>query len=575
MTTQRRHPVTSIIVLAAVLVAASLLVAHVATPGAHPGGDNAGYVALADALAEGDGYVERWEPGAPNHTKYPPVFAGLLAMLVMLGAERWVELKIVAAAGAVVAAAATWLWARKRIPEGLAAAVAIATALSYTLLYHSRYILSDAPFLAFVMLALWLLQPPRDEAGSGGSSLDHGPRYLPWPIFGAALLFTVLAWFTRSAGLPLVLAVFAVLLTERAWRRAIAGGVVVAIPAAWWFLRSGSEQGEYGSEFLLVNPYDPALGRIDAGGMLARIGANAEGYLTQHIPAAIGGPGAAAWVGLLALVITLLAVVGWARAAWPRGDVRPGAAEFFLPLYLGIVLVWPEVWSGDRFALPVVPLLIVYAIEAIRWGARSLGEVRGAQAAFVGPALLLAGLLAAGAPVVNGLAADSEMCADLIIEDNAWTCAGAGTFELVDAARWVGDFLPDDAVVLSRKPRIFHAESGVPSRTYPFLDDPAALFAEAEEAGAAYVVLDRVSNQAVRFVGAAIVARPERFCSLRSFSVTEQGATELLGILPEGRPSGTRVSGEGVVFAACPADYRRESVGVVTDPGDRIPILID
>jgi len=575
MTTQSRHQSISVIVLAAVLAASWLLVAHVATPGAHPGGDNAGYVALADALAEGDGYVERWEPGAPAHTKYPPVFAGLLSLLVMLGAQRWVELKVVAAAGAVIAATATWLWAQKRIPEGLAAAVAIATALSYTLLYHSRYILSDAPFLAFLMLALWLLQPPRDEEASGGSSRIHDPKNLPWPIFGGAIVFTLLAWFTRSAGLPLVLAVFGVLIVGKAWRRAVVSAVVLALPAAWWFLRSGSEQGEYGSEVLLVNPYDPALGTIDAAGMLARIGANAEGYLTQHIPAAIGGPGAPAWVALLALVTTLLALAGWARAAWPRAGVRPGVAEFFLPLYLGVVLVWPEVWSGDRFALPLVPLVIVYAVEAIRWGARSLGEVRGAQAAFVAPALLLVGFIASGVPVVNGLAADSEMCADLIIEDNAWTCAGAGTFELVDAARWAGDFLPEDAVVLSRKPRIFHAESGVPSRTYPFLDDPAALFAEAQDAGARYVVLDRITNQAVRFVGGAIVARPERFCSLRSFSVTEEGGTELLGILPEGRPSGTRASGDGVVFAACPADYRREDIGVVTDPGDRIPILID
>jgi len=570
--------------LLALLVAIQgALVWYVFTPGTHPGGDNAAYVALADALAEGAGYVERWEPGAPNHTKYPPVFAGLLALLVLIGAERWATLKLVSALSGVVVVGATYLWARKRIPEGLAAAAAFATGTSYTLLFHSRFILSDVPFLALTMLAVWLLQPTRSDVCEVAEPPSEGPKRMPHLIFGAAVLLVGLAYFTRSAGLPLVLALLAGLALARAWRRLAASLSVIGVLAAAWAARSGSEQGEYGSEFLMVNPYEPALGRIDAAGMLERMSTNASGYLTEHLPAAIAGPGAASWVGALVLATTLLAAIGWARAAWPvpgpSGRRVPGVAELFLPLYIGVVLVWPEVWAGDRFALPLVPFILVYAIETLRWAGLSMSSTRpgsgAARVALAAPTLLMVAILWSTSPGVGALAADADTCAGVMIEDNVWTCSGVGTFELVQAARWSGAFLPEGAVVLSRKPRIFHVESGLPSRTYPFLDDPAALFAEADEVGARYVLLDRVSSQGMRFIGGALLARPERFCSIRSFSVVEGGSTELLGMLPEGVPSGTTTSQGGVTFASCPQEYLREEMEVISDPRDRIPILID
>ncbi|MDT8368798.1 MAG: hypothetical protein RQ745_06295, partial [Longimicrobiales bacterium] len=376
MTPPRTLSSTTIALLAGLLALQGVLVAGTFTPGAHSGGDNAGYVALADALTEGAGYVERWEPGAPNHTKYPPVFAGLLALLVAFGAERWVTLKLVAALAGVIAVGATFLWARRRIPEGVAALVALVFGLSYSLLYHSRYILSDVPFVAFALLALWLLEARREvgedpaapapstEAEAGGSGRSPGSP----TVFALALLGVMLAWFTRSAGLPLVLALLGTLALRRAWARLAVAGGVLAVPGLAWSLRSGSTEGEYGAEFLLVDPYDPGLGRVDLPGLVERIGANAGGYLTEHLPAALAGPGAGAgWVGALILLLALLAVVGWIRALRPAPGTLPGAAELFFPLYLGVVLLWPPVWSGDRFALPLLPLLLVYAIEGGRW----------------------------------------------------------------------------------------------------------------------------------------------------------------------------------------------------------------
>ncbi|MDH3733041.1 MAG: hypothetical protein OEU54_05880, partial [Gemmatimonadota bacterium] len=43
-------------------------------PTLFPGGDNAGYLILGEALREGEGYRDLYLPGSPLHAKYPPVF---------------------------------------------------------------------------------------------------------------------------------------------------------------------------------------------------------------------------------------------------------------------------------------------------------------------------------------------------------------------------------------------------------------------------------------------------------------------------------------------------------------------
>jgi hypothetical protein len=67
-------------------------------------------------------------------------------------------------------------------------------------------------------------------------------------------------------------------------------------------------------------------------------------------------------LAVIGLVLTLLSIAGWAYA-WNR---RVGPAELFFPLYAGLVLLWPTVWGGDRFALPLYPLMFVYSALALR-----------------------------------------------------------------------------------------------------------------------------------------------------------------------------------------------------------------
>jgi hypothetical protein len=99
-------------------------------------------------------------------------------------------------------------------------------------------------------------------------------------------------------------------------------------------------------------------------------------------------------------------------------------------------------------------------------------------------------------------------------------------FALADEA---GRTLPEGSAVLSRKPALFWAASGVPGRTYPLSRDPDALFRAAREAGARYVLLDDLDELATGYLTPILIRRPGAFCIVRSLGA--ERAT-LLGIRP-------------------------------------------
>ncbi|MCJ7630008.1 MAG: hypothetical protein MUO50_16655, partial [Longimicrobiales bacterium] len=350
----------TLLVLAGILLIQSVIVALVFTPLPHSGGDNAGYISLAHSLLDRGAYLELWDAGEPPHTKYPPVFPALLAMAILLGAKSWAALKLVPAFSAVLAVAFTFLWARDRRGLALGVVVALLLGLSESVVYYSQWILSDPTFLALTMAALWALQKSfgsGEHSEAGGST---GGKEL-WLVVGMALV--VVAYFTRSAGLPLVVATFLWLGLRRRWRAVAGFAVAFGVPAALWWARGRVLGGsEYVSEFWLIDPYQPQLGTIGPGGLLDRLTGNFLSYVTRIIPAGVAGDGLSI-ISPIGVGLGLVTLVGWVRMLRDR----VGVAELFFPLYFGLILLWPPAWSGDRFALPLLPLMFFYSGVALLW----------------------------------------------------------------------------------------------------------------------------------------------------------------------------------------------------------------
>lgn len=525
------------LLLGGTLVVSSVVVVSAFNQVPHTGGDNAGYLSLANGLLTEGAYTDAFDPEGLAHTKYPPVFPMILAVLMWAGARTWVSFKATAAVSTIVAVGFTYLWAERRLGALPAFGVAVLFALAPAVVYYSHWILSDPVFLAFTLAALFALERATEEGARRG-----------WLAVGVAA--AGLAFFTRSAGLPLVLAIGAWLALDKRWRPLAVTAFAIGLPAlAWWWRGRGAGVASYGAEFWLIDPYQPALGTVGVVGLVPRAFANLTAYVLAHGPVGIVGSGVPA-VGLVGVVLTVAAIGGWIAVARDR----IGPAELFFPLYSGLILLWPEVWAGDRFVLPLYPLVFVYGAVALRAVGRLLPSL---ATSLVTAAIVLALLLPATKDWINE-ASQARTCARIARAGGAFACYAPQIGVFAEAAAWTGQALPDGAVVMSRKPRHFFLLSGIPSRTFPFEDDPSVHLALADALGARYILWDQWDGLANRYVGEAVRRQPGAFCFVRGFGQTSTGGAQLLGINPPGeRDSAPPDVRGGVQLAPCPADYVR------------------
>ncbi len=580
------------VLLGVVLVHLALL-AWVRMPAPHSGGDNAAYLALAASLVQGTGYTEFWDPLVPPHAKYPPAWSLLLALAMSLGAESWVAFKTLAAALVLLASVGVVVWVAGRWGEARGGAqtppspaawfaggiLALLTLTSAGWVEASRWVLSEPLFLVGVLLAL----VGADRAGLFLSRRPGWQEPAPWAQggslwIGVAASGALLALFTRTAGLPLWVGLLVLLAWGARWRALGAVALLSALPILLWVLR-GREAGEgaYQDEFWMVNPYDPALGTVGVSELLARVGTNLHLYLTRVLGTEWWGSVAPpSGVAFLGVSLAALALVGWGlRLVEGRG----GLGELFLPLYGGLVLLWPAVWSGDRFVLPLYPLLLFWAAEVLARGWRLLPAQRGPTAAaptgagrgrtsaphagrgageaspprgYAGWGAAALGSLLLLGPAFLGIQVRGEAashCRSLTEQagGDPFTCHGEPFRTFRDAAAWSGVNLPEGAVVLNRKPRIFFALGGTPGRVFPFEPHARPLLAQADALGARYLLIDQVDGVSMRLLPAIVGSWPAAFCWLRDW----EEITALLGILPpEARGAPVEEGGEEML-ASC------------------------
>ena len=522
------------VVLVVTVVAVHLVLGLTsASPAIHPGGDNAAYVSLANALASDGAHSELWHPGAPPHTQYPPLYPGVLALLILAGAKTWGAFKGLSLALTGLATAFCFLWCQRLHGPRIAAVVALLFGLAPGVLISAQWILAEPLFMTLVFAALWLLTPNSRPQQDGSVRNGATARWSKAEL-GAGMVLAIAAYFTRSAGLPLVVAVAASLVAARRWAAFGLFAGLFGITAAPWHMRSG---GEYLSAFWMVNPYAPDQGRADIADLARRVGENLWKYTSEIVPTGIAGVTGTAG---LALGLLLAGLAAWGFIL--RTREKPGIPEFFFLLYTGLILVWPSVWSGDRFALPVFPLLLLYSgvgmahlmARSPRWRPRQF-------AAIVGVAFLLP----AGLSWLERVGQASQ-CRIQVVASGPMGCYSTNLSELQAMGLWTRERLPPGSAVFTRKPRLFYAFSGHPAVVYPFTSDERSLLIQADSVGVDYVVLGNWDGSGAAYVVPAIQANPGRFCLFAQLRTGPGPPISLLAILdPDTEYSSEPVAGEG------------------------------
>lgn len=512
------------------LAAVHLLLALAAfDPTPHTGGDNAAYIALARSILEHGRYNELWDPATPPHHLYPPGFPMLLALAMLVGLKPWIGLKLLIVATSTAAVVVTYLWLVRQWGRRAALGLGALLAASPAVVNLSHWVLSDVPFWLLTMVAFW-----------GFARLEAGARE------GAAvgITATILAYFTRSAGLPLALAAAAWLALGRRWR-ALAALAATLVPLAflWWLHGRGVQGADYLDSFWFVNPYRPELGRIGVADLASRMWANNRLYTLVYLPILLVGArgGLAAALGV---AVAFLALAGWVMRIR-----KPGLPELFLPLYIGLLYVWPEVWAGDRFLLPAFPLILGYAGHALMAIA---SRARIPRPEWVGATAVAFILLFAIPAQLQGVRL-GVACTTAYRLGATYPCLSQPWQDFFAVAEWTRENLPEDAVLLTRKPRLFYGLSGRRGRIYPPSPETSDLLSEAREAGARYIVVDQLGAQSYRYLIPAVARRPDAFCVVHTLG---PGRVTVLGVLPDAESVPDRPGdAANLTLAVCPPDY--------------------
>ncbi len=377
------------------------------------GGDFALYLAHAQAIARFEpylatGFVYNPANAIMSPAAYPPGLPLLLAPLVAVLGVDLTAVRVV-----MLASLLAMLWGLHRLAlptlgPRWSAVLVLAAGLSPALLMRRDAIGSDVPFVAWCMLAL---------VGTRGR-----PALLAIGV-GMAML-------TRSIGIVLAAAIALDLVfrpgpTRRRLLPALVAGTVVALVGMLWLRVDNATYAGY-------------FDRLSAGGLVRHLIDAGLAYAFALVELFGLSFGRMANYPVLMAGIVLIAAGLVQRLR--RG---PDAVTLFVVLYVGALIAYPVHMEPTRYALPVLPLLLLLALE---FAAPRLGRV--------GPGIALVVLAVLYVPFYAQR--DARAVAPLNADSPEFT-------ELVDRIRAT----PPGTLVVARNPRIFALFAGRPAVSWP------------------------------------------------------------------------------------------------------------
>jgi hypothetical protein len=377
--------------------------------------------------------------------------------------------------------------------------ITILTALNMHILNYAIIAMTEIPFIFTSLGSIYFLMRMKKQS-------------LPFKDYNFWLFFClmIISYYLRPMGVVLIASVILYLLFKKNWKLAViifAGFLLCAFP---WYLRNKNIGGfRYESQITLINPYKPELGAMKtAKDWVTRVEKNVERYVCLEIPSAMLGyridnnetynkplPKDKRW--FMGLLFITLGVIGLFRVREYKWLVI-----FYLAGNMAILILWPEAWFGVRLMLTIVPLIymliILTVFDGISWLFTKLNIHEKIRVSFV-PFIFLLFIFV----LKDGIT---------YLVNSAKGTIPPGYAQYFEIAKWAKANIPQNSVVVCRKPELFYLYSGCKTINYQFTLNADSLILNMKANKATYVVLDELGFSSTgRYLIPAIQKNPEKF----------------------------------------------------------------
>jgi len=475
----RSARILDVIALLVIGVSWYLLGKHMFMKDLNPNGDNYYYLHLMQNMWEGNGYGTSTSGEFKPSNWFPPGYPTILLIERWLFGNnialfKWVNLGFFL--GTIVL---VWHWVKGALRSRAAAFVVAALLLMNGGMWHfGTQLMSEMSFMFFTVFALWAY-----------SNIRMTEQFWKSPWLYVTVLSLAISFLIRGIGVAALGAILVHTLLQKQWKPALAmlvGFVLLTYP---WSARNKAMglEGRYAETIFKKNNWNPDDGRVTTwADWKEKITTNAydtifKGTLDVTVPGQY--PKAREnWVWIagglaLALILFGLFVMG------PQGRV--------LMLFLAATGVVLLLWHGgnqSRYVWPLAPILYIGGISGAltlsAWFFKKLNMTPVTGFAFIF--------------LVAGFFMKSKM--DLY-RARALNPFNEGYKSYLSLADSVKAMRMDDAMVVCRKPMIFHYHSKANTASFPFTADSLRMLEHLVSTEPDFVILDNMGyNSAHKYL---------------------------------------------------------------------------
>jgi hypothetical protein len=271
----------------------------------------------------------------------------------------------------------------------------------------------------------------------------------------------------------------------------------------WMMRMSALGGGSYKGQLMQINPYRPELGQMKSlTDWFNRFDANLNRYVAKEIESTLlnffeFGPKAESlwWMYAIGIGLLVLGIIG----LYALDKRFRSFLILFVLGHFGVLMLWPEVWFGNRFMLSLAPILYYLLMKSFVFIWENM-KLRKAKIQLLGYGLFAVFLFFQIRPIkmVNAYA------------EGDYNPRYKEYFDLAEAVKT--QYEDDNMVISCRKPAFFYLLSGKKVTSYLFTADHDELIKNLQENKVTHVVLDNLGfSSTSRYLLPAIQNRPDYF----------------------------------------------------------------